>query len=112
MMQRDIIQPIIERIRDLPVSRVVVFGSTIDGSADAESDLDLAVVVPDPKRTEEFDRIALGVEIRRRIRDINRAVALDVLVYTESEFRNLASEPGFVKSEVLERGEVVYERAG
>ena len=109
---REAIAPILERIRDLPITRVVVFGSTARGDGRTDSDLDLAIVVADPVHGEGFDRIETALSVRRRIRDINRQVAVDILVYTESEFRELSGQPSFVRGELVESGEVVYERAG
>ena len=112
MTPREAIDPIIERIRDLPIVRVVVFGSTARGENDADSDLDLAIIVPDPTDGSRFDRVEAAVTVRRRILDINRQVAVDILVYTESEFQELSKQPSFVRGELVESGEVVYERAG
>ena len=51
-------------------------------------------------------------KLEGQVRDINRRVALDILVYSKLEFEELTGHKGFVKSEVLERGEVVCEKAG
>ena len=86
MTPREAIEPIIERIRDLNIQRVLVFGSTARGSNDKDSDLDLAIIVPDPAEGESFERMDMALSVRRRLRDINRNVAIDILVYTEAEF--------------------------
>lgn len=112
MTPREAIAPILERIRDMNVVRVIVFGSTASGELHADSDLDLAIVVADPQNPEAFDRIERALEIRRRIRDINRQVALDIFVYTQSEFKELASIPSSLRAELVEAGETVYEKAG
>ena len=112
MTPREAIAPILERIRDLPIVRVVVFGSTARSENDADSDLDLAIIVPDPADGARFDRVEAAVTVRRRILDINRQVAVDILVYTESEFQELSQQPSFVRGELVESGEIVYERAG
>jgi len=109
---REAVAPIVQRLKDLNVSRVVVFGSTVTGTVDEESDLDLAVIVPDPEPGEEFNRVDRAVELRRQIRDINARIAIDILVYTESEFSKLRDSPSFVRGEIAEAGKTVYERAG
>jgi predicted nucleotidyltransferase len=90
----------------------VVFGSTVTGTVDEESDLDLAVIVPDPEPGEKFNRVDRAVELRRQIRDINAQIAIDILVYTESEFSKLRNSPSFLRGEIAEAGATVYERAG
>lgn len=112
MTPREAVGPIVERIKDLDISRVVVFGSTVTGTVDEDSDLDLAVIVPDPEPGEEFNRVDRAIELRRHIRDINAEIAIDILVYTESEFSRLRNSPSFVRAEIAEAGETVYERAG
>ncbi len=112
MTPRDAIPVIIERFTQLPISRIVLFGSVAAGNADADSDIDLAVVVPDPATGTDIDRVELAVAFRRLVRDINAEMALDILVYTEEEFKRLSHGPSFVKTELIERGETVYERAG
>ena len=112
MTPREAIKPVIERIRDLNIKRVVVFGSAARGSVDKHSDLDLAIVVPARAAGESLDRIDVAITVRRRLREINRQLAIDILVYTESEYQHLCEPPSFVRGERLETEKVVYERAG
>ena len=57
---REAIGPIVDRLKDLSVSRIVVFGSTVTGTFDEDSDVDLAVIVPDPEPGAKFNRIELA----------------------------------------------------
>jgi uncharacterized protein len=93
------------------VERIILFGSLAqaleedDREAVGEcSDLDLVVVA----ETEQpfYERIK---QLTRRVRP---KVGTDVLVYTPSEWERMKSERLFIKKEVLEKGRVVYERAG
>jgi predicted nucleotidyltransferase len=95
----------------MDVVRVIVFGSAASGNVDCHSDLDLAIVVADPEDPAEFNRTERALEVRRRIRDINAELALDILVYSESEFERLSRIPSTVRNELIEGGETVYERA-
>lgn len=63
------------------VVRAVAFGSYARGTADRESDLDLAVVLPTDRRRTERGPL---------VRDLVLAcpVALDVLVFTPEEFES------------------------
>ena len=111
MTAREAIDPILDRIRDMDVIRVIVFGSAATGHVRSDSDLDLAIIVADPENPLDFNRTETALEVRRRIRDINAQLALDILVYTESEFARLSEIPSTVRSELIEGGETVYERA-
>ena len=101
---------VLEAISDMNPRRVIVFGSGVKGSVGNDLDLDLAVVFDD--EGDEFDRLETTLSIRRRIRQINAEVAIDIVVYTESEYRRLATQRSFLLSEIIDRGRIVYEKAG
>ena len=101
---------VLEAISDMNPRRVIVFGSGVKGSVGNDLDLDLAVVFDD--EGDEFDRLETTLSIRRRIRQINAEVAIDTVVYTESEYRRLATQRSFLRSEIIDRGRIVYEKAG
>ena len=105
-----VVDQIVDAISDLNPLRVIVFGSAVDGTVGGDRDLDIAVVFDQPDRS--FDRLEMKLAIRRRIRGINAQVAIDLVVYTESQFRRLAPTKSFLRSEILEKGTVVYEKAG
>lgn len=107
-----VVERILERIADLDITRVIVFGSSTDGTVGTDSDLDIAVVFANPDGSKRFDRMQRKLEIRRRIPDINSEVAIDLVAYTQSEFESLAQQPSFVRSQIVERGQTVYEKAG
>lgn len=107
-----IITQIVDRLRELPISRVIVFGSAHTRRGHADSDIDIAVVVSEPR---EFDSYDARLEARSRIRahlwEINRRVPIDILLYTEQEFGESLMEPGFVSEEIVRHGRTVYEEA-
>ncbi len=112
MTPREAIGPVIERLKDMTINRIIVFGSAAGGETHADSDLDIAVVIPDPENRADFNRTEFALEVRRRLRDVNAQVALDIVVYTVSEFEKLASEASSLRAEIIDGGETVYERAG
>lgn len=112
MTPREAIEPVIDSLKDMTIDRIIVFGSAATGVTHADSDLDIAVVVPDPQDEGDFNRTEFALEIRRRLRDINAYLALDIIVYTVSEFERLASQASSLRAEIIEGGETVYERAG
>lgn len=101
---------IVRALSDMALTRVIVFGSAVHGTVGDERDMDIAVVLD--AQNDSFDRLGTKLEIRRRIRPINAEIAIDLLVYTESEFQRLSRSASFLRREVLDRGRVVYERAG
>jgi predicted nucleotidyltransferase len=107
-----VLEEVVSRLRHLPISRIIVFGSTAAASAAADSDLDIAVIVREPARFEDYDqRLELKSEIRRLLRDINRYRPMDLLLYSEAEFQELLDRNGFISNEVAAKGQTIYEVA-
>lgn len=90
--------------------RIIVFGSVARAMEEGAeslgewSDLDLVVVAETEKPFYERSRNLL-----LRVRP---GVSVDVFVYTPSEWEELKAERLFVQSEMMEKGKVVYEKAG
>ncbi len=53
----------------IPVSKAFLFGSYLEGKADEESDIDIAVFSPAVDKMSFQDKVSLIVEIERQIRD-------------------------------------------
>lgn len=104
-----------ERIRDelgiirdiivntVPVKRMFLFGSYAYGTPDAESDLDIYVVLADDMDMREIDAMRL---IRRSIRD-RKTMPVDVVVSKESKFNQRISAPT-IERQIVREGVVLY----
>ena len=91
----------VERLKALGASRVILFGSLARGDAGKRSDLDLIVVLDAPGRF--LDRVGLVDDALRE-----RDVPLDLLVYTSDEFAELSRTRAFLRR-ALREGRVLYE---
>ena len=103
-----------ERIRDelsvireiivntVPVKRMFLFGSDAYGTPDAESDLDIYVVLADDADIREIDAMRL---IRRSIRD-KKTMPIDVVVGKENEFNRRISAPT-IERQIVQEGVVL-----
>lgn len=109
-----VLREIVERLRPLGASRILVFGSAARGQRRAaDSDIDLAVVVDAPREFRNYDdRLEAKSQLRLALLDINATVPIDILLYTEEEFRRLLSESSFLATEVVGKGQTIYEKAG
>lgn len=89
---------------ELNPERVILFGSHANGRSDSESDVDLFVV---------WDTVLPPRERARRIRALLRPHCprpLDVIAFTPAEFDYWRHTPTSFLAEILETGQVVYER--
>ena len=91
-------------LRNRPeVERVIVFGSYITGEMHAWSDLDLVII----QRTNDS-----FLQRSHRMRDLLQpTVGTDLFVYTPNEFAYLIRERAFVRDEIVNKGQLVYERS-
>lgn len=95
---RRIVNQIVERFAPL---RVVLFGSHAQGQADADSDVDLIVIM-----SNEVKQIT-SLDIRRAI---SYNTPLDVLVYSQDALDARITAGDFFLQDALETGEVLYEQ--
>jgi predicted nucleotidyltransferase len=86
-------------------SRVFVFGSWARGEATADSDLDLAVLLPEERRNEIPE---LRRQINRRLEPIRMSV--DLILVTEDYFSQFRSSINSLYYKIANQGKLVYEQ--
>ena len=96
---------VVQRLIEAAAPRqIYLFGSFVRGETDADSDLDVMVVVDDSVENTRQE----SVRLRHLLRGIR--LAMDVLVVTASSFAAHRHTPGLIYREVAENGRLVYER--
>ena len=81
--------------------KIILFGSHAYGKPNADSDVDLLVVMPFEGRDSQK-----AIEIRRKIQT---TVPLDLLVRTSEQVRARIEMEDFFMREINEKGKVLYE---
>ncbi|MBN2651512.1 MAG: nucleotidyltransferase domain-containing protein [Spirochaetales bacterium] len=102
------IQGVLLKIRQIlsmnsDVKKVILFGSYSDGTATADSDLDLCILTDSDIR-----KIDLLRKIRRELYDFV-SIPLDLLVYSFDEFYERSSSLSSIEKEIEENGVSIYE---
>ncbi len=99
-----IIANITEKIRDkYKPDKIILFGSYAYGKPSKDSDIDLLIIKKTKAR--HIDR---AVKIREILKEENRFVAIEPLVYTPEEIdRRVALEDDFIKA-IMEKGVILY----
>ncbi len=85
-------------------SRVFLFGSWARGEAEWDSDLDLAVLVPD-SAGDELGRIRK--ELRRRLGEVS--MTIDLILATDSHAQESSESVNNIFHTIVRRGRLVYE---
>jgi predicted nucleotidyltransferase len=99
----EILQEIISRIVAVANPyQLILFGSAARGEMDAESDVDILVVLGDPTH-----RRALAGRIYRHLHGLG--VPVDVVVATQDDIRQFGQKNGTVLLPALREGIVIYE---
>jgi predicted nucleotidyltransferase len=81
--------------------KIILFGSYAYGKPNADSDVDLLVVMPFEGRT-----VKQAIKIRQ---NISGKMPLDLLVRTPAQVKERLSLGDFYIKEIIERGKVLYE---
>ncbi len=91
---------VVEELKKAGAKRIILFGSLAKDDISPASDIDLLVVQETKKRF--IERLGELYEL------IDPKYALDLLVYTPSEFDKMKKESIFVK-QILREGKLMYE---
>lgn len=92
---------ILDSVKQGVIKKIYLFGSYANGKATEDSDIDLCVVI-----NNKFDRLLSSTKISRRLSD-NDIYPLDLLVYKENQFYNIAN-PNGVKNTIINEGKILY----
>lgn len=106
------IDKIMEKLTALDVYKVILFGSYAKDKEEEESDIDLLIVLDEETLPKNYDEwLEIKMKVRRLLREINKEVALDLLVYTRPQYELLRKEMNSFQKEIHEAGKILYEKA-
>ena len=105
-MNKQLIQTVVNRLVETYQPKTIfIFGSLAWGKPDEGSDLDLLVVVGHSEE-KPYNRILKGLKSLRGLR-----IPKDILVYTQSEFEEMATERASLCYKIKQEGIKAYEAA-
>ena len=69
-----------EKLLEINIYKVILFGSYAEEREDNESDIDLLIVLDDDTLPENYDQwLEIKMKARRLLREINREIAIEAL---------------------------------
>lgn len=102
---------IVENLRVIDPLKIVVFGSRAKGTFTEESDIDLVVVLNSQEIAQNFnEKMEKKMLVRDCIREINKKVPIDLIVFTKAEFDILKKGKVSFVNEINKSGKVIYEK--
>lgn len=102
---------ILEKLKQLNLYKVILFGSFAYGQPDKDSDVDLMVITDDeylPKNYQEKSDLYLSVS--EKLADVAGKIPIDLIVYTKSMYDQFVRTGSLFSREISENGIVLYER--
>ncbi len=92
--------------------RIVLFGSAASGVQGAASDIDLLVMLDSQAVPRNYhERMAARITVRNRIREINRRLPIDLVVYTRAEYELLKLQGASFLNRIERSGKTLYEKS-
>ncbi|MDO3377845.1 nucleotidyltransferase domain-containing protein [Geoalkalibacter halelectricus] len=102
----EIIGRIKSRLMQLRPHKVILFGSHVWGTPDADSDIDLVVVLDDESLPTTYaERMKNVLKVRKCVADINREVPLDLLVYSRKEWQKFIETNSSFSRDIRDKGQ-------
>jgi predicted nucleotidyltransferase len=102
---------IMDALKPLRPEKVIVFGSYAWGRPTEDSDIDLYVVTQDDVMPTTYDeRMRSHLEVASLLREINKKVAIDLIVHTRPMHDAFVRLDSMFAREVMTRGQVLYEK--
>ncbi|MBN1626121.1 MAG: nucleotidyltransferase domain-containing protein [Deltaproteobacteria bacterium] len=100
------IDELVKIIKDkIDPTKIFLFGSSVSGNVDEESDIDLLIVAPSKDRPLER-----RLKLKKMLLEYEKTVGLDLLIYTPDEFEILINEPSSFISSVAKNGLKLYDQ--
>lgn len=101
---------IVEKLKTLQPYKIILFGSYAYGHPDAESDVDLLVVLNSDETPQSFrENIANKLLVRNILWDLNRKISIDLIVHTKPMYQKFNAMGSMFSKEIAQQGKVLYE---
>ena len=109
-METTLEDTLVERLRGLDVRKIVLFGSHAWGRPETDSDIDLLVVLDEESMPEDSaERATLHQRVARRLRDVERDIPIDLIVYTRPMYQKFLERDSMFARAIQTQGQVLYE---
>lgn len=103
---------IVSHLLSVDPYRIVLFGSAASGEQVTESDIDLLVILDSQVVPLTYgERMATRIAVRDSIREINRRLPIDLVVYTRAEYDLLKKRGASFLDGIESSGKTLYEKS-
>ncbi|HOP65358.1 MAG TPA: nucleotidyltransferase domain-containing protein [Spirochaetota bacterium] len=109
----EIVGELVESLKTIDPFMIYLFGSHASGEADAESDIDIVVILDEFVIPADYsERMKRKLLVRRALYELSRKIQIDIVVYTRGEFKQISELNTSFYNTLKSDGIVLYEKAG
>ena len=100
---------IVERLKPLDISKIILFGSYAHGKPHRDSDIDIYVVTNDDYIPNNFEeRIKLKLKVASALKELQRIIPIDIITHTKKMHEEFIKMDGGFGQEILRKGIKLY----
>jgi len=111
MLTNEMKNRVLEKLKIVNPSKVILFGSHAYGTPDADSDIDLLVVTRDEFIPKTFsDKMAIYLAIAEALAEIEKDVPIDLIVHTKAMHAKFIAMDGMFARKIISQGDILYEK--
>ena len=102
---------LLNRLRQLDLYKVILFGSCVHGTWTEGSDIDLFVVLNTGGIPESYrEKSNLYLQVSKVIRDVRQQIPIDLIVHTKTMYEKFIEMDSLFAKEIKTNSRVLYEK--
>lgn len=103
---------VLERLKTVDPSKVILFGSHAYGTPHVDSDIDLLVVTNDEFMPKSFSaKMEVYLRVAEAIAEIEKEVPIDLIVHTKAMHTKFIALNSMFARKILSDGDILYEKS-
>lgn len=109
-MQKNYINDIINELKPINPSKIILFGSYAQDNPSSYSDIDLLVVTNENFYPSNYrERMDVQLRVSKQLNDIIKKVPIDLIVYTKPMYERFLALNSTFAREINLKGKLLYE---
>ncbi len=101
---------IVNRLKNIGIHKIILFGSLTSGDVQPDSDVDLIVVTNDDHLPDSYkEKSEVYLKVSSALTDITGKIPIDLIVYTKPMYNKFNELGSLFSKEISQKGIVLYE---
>ncbi|MBW2252320.1 MAG: nucleotidyltransferase domain-containing protein [Deltaproteobacteria bacterium] len=101
---------IVEKLKNIGIHKIILFGSLASGVVHVDSDVDLIVVTNDDYMPQSYkQKSEVYLKVSSALTEITGEIPIDLIVYTKPMYDRFNELGSLFSKEISQKGTVLYE---